>query len=354
MTPATTRTATRVEPERWETLPGWFAVRIVEDYRARGIDVAPTLAQFGIDPAGLRKDSVLDFDRATAWTEHVLGRHPQPALGLAFGSSLQLADLGMVGFAMLSADTFGDVVNLWLRYGSLMRPYLGAALETLDDGRLQLVAIERDPPVYAEPMRRYVNERWLAVWARLAHTVLGPGRHLDEVHCGYPDPGARDAYVQTLGCLIRFDQPRTLVCFAPHVAAANTHNANRETRRLCEAQCELLLEQMRAGQGSTTLLRRLLVMSSPRWPDLAQAAQALDTSEGTLRRRLRDEGTSFTEVLHEVRMQLAVDYLRSTRIPVGEIAALLGYADESAFTRAFKRSHGATALAYRRAPPPAR
>ncbi|HJV96507.1 MAG TPA: AraC family transcriptional regulator ligand-binding domain-containing protein [Albitalea sp.] len=354
MSPATTPTVTRVHAERWDTVPGWFVVRVVEDYRARGIDVAPTLKRFGFDPAELRKDSVLDLDRATGWTEHVLERHPQPGLGLAFGSGLQLVDLGMVGLAMCCADTFGEAVGLWLRYGSLARPYQGTALETFDDGSMQLTVIERDPPVYGEPMRRYLNERWLAMWARVANTLLGPGRHLDEVQCGYPDPGVRDAYVETLGCLIRFDQPRTMLRFAPHVAAANTHNANRETRSLCETQCERLLETLRAGQGTTTLLRRQLMMSSPRsLPDLAQAARALGTSEGTLRRRLRDEGTSFTDVLHEVRMRLAIDYLRTTRIPVGEIAALLGYADESAFTRAFKRSHGTTALAYRRAPPPA-
>jgi AraC-like DNA-binding protein len=211
-----------------------------------------------------------------------------------------------------------------------------------------MAVIERDPPIYGPRMRQYCNERWLAAWAQLAHSLLGRGRHLDEVHCAYTDPGERSAYLDTFGCLIRFDQPHTLLRFAPHVRSTNTRNANRDARQLCEAPCELLLSQMRAGQGTTTTVRRLLLAHPSRLPGLALAAQALNTSEATLRRRLGDEGTNYTEVLHEVRMQLAVDYLRRTALRVSEIASLLGYADESAFNRAFKRGRGQTALAFRR------
>src|SRR6185369_8070515 len=108
------------------------------------------------------------------------------------------------------------------------------------------------------------------------------------------------------------------------------------------------LSQMRTGQGTTTAVRRLLLSHPSRLPDLPGTAQALGTSEATLRRRLGHEGTSYTAVLHEVRMQLAFDYLQRTPLRVSEIASLLGYADESAFNRAFKRDHGRTALAFRR------
>jgi AraC-like DNA-binding protein len=343
--------ASRVEPERWAHLTGWFVVRVIEDLRDQGVDVRPTLARFDIDAASLRKDSLVDFTRATEWTESVLEQHWRPGLGLRFGSGIQLADLGMVGYTFLSADTFGEMVSLWLRFGSLTRPYQGTAIEFLDDDRMEMTAIERDPPIYGPLMRQYCNERWLAAWAQLANNALGRGRHLDEVHCAYSNPGAHDAYLDAFGCLIRFDQPRTMLRFAPHVRSANTCHANRDARQLCETQCELLLSQMRASQGTTTAVRRLLLSHPSRLPDLATAAQALGTSEATLRRRLSDEGATYTSVLHDVRMQLAVDYLRRTPLRVSEIASVLGYADESAFNRAFKRDHGQTALAFRRTQP---
>jgi AraC-like DNA-binding protein len=339
--------------ERWEQLPGWFVIRVVEDLQAQGADPGASLAAFGIDRSTLRKDAPLDVMAATRWTEHVLDRFGQPGLGLRFGAGLQPADFGMLGFSLLSAGTFGEAVSLWLRFGSLMRPYQGTTVRTLDDGRLELAIVERDPPVYGARMRAYCNERWLAAWCQLAQILLGPGRHLDQVHCAYPDPGARDAYVSTFGCLIRFDQPRTMLRFAPGVATAPTRHANAEAQRLCEAQCELLLSRVNGSRVTTAAVRRLLLSQAGRLPDLTQAAAAMDLSEASLRGRLRSEGTTYTELLHGVRMQLAVDYLRCTTLRVSEVAARLGYADESAFNRAFSRDHHRTALAFRRAMRPA-
>jgi AraC-like DNA-binding protein len=253
----------------------------------------------------------------------------------------------------MSADTFGEAVSLWLRFGALMRPYQGTAVRTLDDGCLELTLVERDPPAYGARMRSYCNERWLAGWARLAQVLIGPGRHLDAVDCGYPDPGARDDYLSTFGCLIRFDQPCTTIRFAHYVGSAATRHANPEARALCEAQCELMLARMGVGRATTAAVRRLLSARAEQLPDLAQAAQALGLNEASLRRRLRNEGTTYTALLHDVRMELAADYLRRTALPVGRIAALLGYADESAFNRAFKRGHQRTASAFRRTALPA-
>jgi AraC-like DNA-binding protein len=70
-------------------------------------------------------------------------------------------------------------------------------------------------------------------------------------------------------------------------------------------------------------------------------------SERTLARRLATEGTSFLQVSTEVRMTLASDYVRATPLAIGDIARLVGYGDESSFTRAFRRGFGMTPRAYR-------
>jgi AraC-like DNA-binding protein len=67
----------------------------------------------------------------------------------------------------------------------------------------------------------------------------------------------------------------------------------------------------------------------------------------TFSRRLRDSGTSFRALLDEQRLELACRMLRDTDMVVGEIAATLGYADASAFGRAFRRWNGATPARWR-------
>jgi AraC-like DNA-binding protein len=73
-----------------------------------------------------------------------------------------------------------------------------------------------------------------------------------------------------------------------------------------------------------------------------QVARLLSMHRRTLNRRLKAEGTTFRELLDEVRFEAACRMLDTARIPITEIAFSLGYAETSAFSRAFRRWSGAT------------
>ena len=68
----------------------------------------------------------------------------------------------------------------------------------------------------------------------------------------------------------------------------------------------------------------------------------LNMSERTLFRRLQDQGLNFKQLQSQIRMQLAREYLADARLTQSEIALLLGYSEQSAFNRAFKRETGMT------------
>lgn len=74
-------------------------------------------------------------------------------------------------------------------------------------------------------------------------------------------------------------------------------------------------------------------------------------SARTLHRHLEEEGTSFRQVLAEVRREIAARHLSERRLAIGEIAFLLGFSEPSAFHRAFKRWTGHGPLAYRQMTP---
>ena len=75
---------------------------------------------------------------------------------------------------------------------------------------------------------------------------------------------------------------------------------------------------------------------------LGDIARTLGMSERTLGRKLADEGLNFTEILQQLRHDLAVRYLDDRKLHVFKIAWLLGFHDVSAFTHAFKRWTGKT------------
>ncbi|MEH2243534.1 helix-turn-helix transcriptional regulator [Nostoc sp.] len=57
----------------------------------------------------------------------------------------------------------------------------------------------------------------------------------------------------------------------------------------------------------------------------------------TLQRQLREAGTSYREVLDEIRQELSVYYLRNSDIAICEVTFLLGFSETTSFNRAFKR-----------------
>ena len=73
---------------------------------------------------------------------------------------------------------------------------------------------------------------------------------------------------------------------------------------------------------------------------LEQAAELFSMHPRTLNRRLADKGCTFRGLAEEVRYDLARQFLENTGMPISQIAAALGYAETSAFTRAFRRWSG--------------
>ena len=73
---------------------------------------------------------------------------------------------------------------------------------------------------------------------------------------------------------------------------------------------------------------------------LGGIAAELGLSPRTLQRKLAEAGASFQQVLDSARYALARDYLRQGSLSLLEIASLLGYQEQSAFTHAFKEWSG--------------
>jgi AraC-like DNA-binding protein len=82
-----------------------------------------------------------------------------------------------------------------------------------------------------------------------------------------------------------------------------------------------------------------------------QTAALFSMQRRTLSRRLREEGTTFEALLAEIRYETARQLLVDTRMPVHDVAAAIGYAEVSVFTRAFKRWSGTTPTAWRSSRP---
>ncbi|MEF9898155.1 MAG: helix-turn-helix transcriptional regulator [Pseudomonas sp.] len=96
-------------------------------------------------------------------------------------------------------------------------------------------------------------------------------------------------------------------------------------------------------------VQQLLMLDPARSWTVASVAEHLHLGASTLRRRLADESSSFSHILEQVRLGLALQWLQATTRPVGEIAEACGYASASRFSIRFRHRYGLSPRALRAA-----
>src|SRR5258706_16384809 len=109
------------------------------------------------------------------------------------------------------------------------------------------------------------------------------------------------------------------------------------TKAMARGMCEKSLAEVNQAEGTAANIRRLLFEHPGRFPSIEAIAEALKMNPRTLRRKLDSEETSYRVILAEVRMRLAIGYLRETSMTNEEIASRLGYSDAANFRHAFTR-----------------
>jgi AraC-like DNA-binding protein len=113
---------------------------------------------------------------------------------------------------------------------------------------------------------------------------------------------------------------------------------------------ERVLADLPRSQGFTEKVRSIIVRDLAGGAASAtRTAELLHVGRRTLTRKLRQEGTTFTELLDDVRRRAALQYVGRRDLPMAEIAFLLGFSEAAPFHRAFKRWNGQTPVEYRQA-----
>jgi AraC-like DNA-binding protein len=111
--------------------------------------------------------------------------------------------------------------------------------------------------------------------------------------------------------------------------------------------CDRLLDELQRRAGVVGSVRHLLLTRLMRGMSLEDVAGELGMSVRTLRRRLTDRGTSYRQIVDDLRREMAIKYLRDTDMTVEDVAFTLGFNDAASFRRAFRRWTSATPQRFR-------
>ena len=111
--------------------------------------------------------------------------------------------------------------------------------------------------------------------------------------------------------------------------------------------CEEIHKKYIGEEDLTTRIRHIILRVPGEFPDEAAVADVLAMSGRTLRRQLSALGSSYRQLLDQVRSDLARQYLENSNMSVEQVAQLLGYTETTNFRRAFKRWLGVSPRDYR-------
>jgi AraC-like DNA-binding protein len=186
-----------------------------------------------------------------------------------------------------------------------------------------------------------------------AHQTLGRDLYGDSfgftgLRVAYAAPAHVDAYQALFACPVHFGEPVNSLQFDPAWSTRAPCMQDAITHAMARDMCQQFLSELTHSGGIAAVVRRALVEQMPwRFPKIESMAQELSLEPRTLRRRLEAQGTSYRQILAEVRRRLAIEYLRKTRMTTEEIASRLGYSDAANFRHAFARWTGKSPHDYR-------
>ncbi|MBB2494642.1 AraC family transcriptional regulator [Aquipseudomonas ullengensis] len=309
--------------------------------RAELLQAAGVSAQVLENPGG--RISFMDFHQLA---NTALLHCDEPALGLLLGQRLNASAHGILGYALLSSANLGKAIQFALKYYRVLG--LTFELELLEHvDHLELRAMESVP---LGALSRFAAESLNASLYSIACFLLGEAPQGVTLGFAYPAPEHAPRYAEVFGAPVQFEQSWHWFKLPRSYLERPMALANPATMQMCEQQCEALLATLDVRDGLLSRVRRLLLARPGDFPDLDSAARALHTSGRSLRRHLAVAGTSYQQVLDEVRQRLAQQYLSTTHLPLYEIALLLGFSDPSNFRRAFRKWTGKQPSDYRAAP----
>ncbi|RZO85381.1 MAG: AraC family transcriptional regulator [Oceanococcus sp.] len=310
------------------------------------------LAQRGCDAAavtGLKRPQPGELSRMPSqrWRDALEAASQalnDPALGLHLGASVQLRQLGVLGYAISVAPTMAAALNRLQQFDRLV--YQIDPVHVRLEGQMAVL----DWYTTVDDPGQIVDEAAIAALVACAREVVGPAGQELPVQVSFVNtaPTNTAPYEEYFGCEVLFNAPTTRVSFPARLLPQALATPDPALLAILDQQASLLLDQIPGQDPFESALRRALAEAIAAGdPSLIRISEHMRCAPRTLQRRLDERGLKFQKLLDDSRRQLAEQYLQDTSIPLSEVALLLGYSEQSAFTRSFKRWCGLTPRSWR-------
>lgn len=268
---------------------------------------------------------------------------PAPAFGLQVARCLQVKHFGVLGYLLLACPSMKDALLVAHRYSALVSEHNPMQVH-LRDG-----AIVFSIPHVHGWVSHASDAVGLGAITQFIRIMTGERVTANWVHFVAPAPGDADVYTAFFGAAVRFGQEMAEIAFPLSSLELPVLHANEDLYALLDEQARGRLQEVAPLNATLQSYReQLLPLIRTGRLRIEDLAQRNGVSVRTLQRRLARAGTSFQALLDASRHQMAAVLLMDRALQLVDVAQLLGYTEQSSFTRAFKLWSGLTPGEWRR------
>ncbi|MDB9706374.1 AraC family transcriptional regulator [Porticoccaceae bacterium] len=323
-----------------------FVLPVLIDLLAeQGISKTQLLENTDLDGVDLSRSQLFNAAQSDEVCGRAIALSGDRLLGIQLGTKLDMVSLGILGYALMTSATVGDVLKLMVRYKRALLPSMRIELIP-GEGSVELRSAAPHLPQALEQFYKDALYAGLVTNLNLLTDNHG-ARAVLELDHGQPED--RAFYGSVFGSTIHFNSNRCGLTFDAESLAVTISTSDPVAQDVFRRECDRILANDNYSGAVSERVVQLLLLSRSEFPTAAAVAQQMYMSESTLQRRLGKEGSRYQLLLDQVRYRLALEYLQGTDLPGAEIAALLGFNNSANFRRSFKRWSGTTPVRIRQA-----
>ncbi len=318
-----------------------WAHHAFNELKRRKVDTYAALQRAELSQLSLMDpEQWIPFDKEVRFFEAAAKLSGDDCFGVHLGARIDPRTAGLIAYIGLAAKTLDDAFRNFTHYLKVHNAALRTAI--IDDGpHVRLVTELNQPELYQYVQRSEFGAslilhvtRWLTqrdVCFHETHLVHSREQYCHEVQ-------------RVLDCRVLFDQQRDEIVFHRDDMTVPLPTADDHLLTvLCKNADQLLQERSEQNDDFMHAVIEMIIdhLSSGQ-ATAKKIAHQLGTSERTLSRRLAEHGTSFDNLIDDVRQELALSYLDEGDIKLQDLAFLLGYSTHASFSAAVKRWTGRT------------
>jgi AraC-like DNA-binding protein len=265
------------------------------------------------------------------------------AFGLLAAQQLRPQMLRSLGLAWLASDTVYDGLCRMVRFSQLMTT--GHALHMEEQGELVQVCLRQVHHSFTRVPA--ATDFGLAIIVRMCRLTLGDFLAPVSVDMERPEPREPGRWEYQFAAPVHFAATSNCIRWSRADIVEPLVTGDPMLARVNDEQTQAYIDSFLSHSVARDVVAKIIECLPDGPPEQSEIAEALHMSNRTLQRKLREEGTSFLDLLRDTRLQLAQRYLQTPGRSVVETAYLLGFSEPSTFSRAFKRWTGQSPADYR-------